>query len=330
MKGKIVLEEHISTARNDRTWDSAGESARNGASYMAAVEHRLRETDERLLEMDACGIDYSILSLTSPGIQSITDTAEAIDAARSDNETIQQEFVDRAPTRFGWFAAVPLQSPDAAADELRRAVGAGAVGALINGYTDLPDGTARYLDHPDNHVFWETASALNVPVYLHPREPLLGQRKVYEGYDSLVGSAWGFGHETATHAIRLMLGGIFDEFPGLQVIVGHLGEGLSILLPRLEHRLRKQRNGIGLGTAQLPVGDYFRRNFYVTTSGHFHTKAVLSAVSELGVDRVLFSVDYPYEDMGEATEWFDHALLAESDRLKIGRENAQRLFSLGQ
>ncbi len=327
MKGKIVLEEHVTTPLNNSLWDSSGEAARNGKAYMNDVERRLLETEQRIAEMDRCGIDIAILSLTTPGAQSILDTSKAIDFAIQTNDQIAENFVSTHPERFRAFATVALQSPRAAADELQRAVTSlGFKGVLINGYTGNAD-TARYLDEGPVWEFWERVAQLDVPVYLHPREPLPSQRRIYEGYSSLVGSAWGFAHETATHAIRLMLSGLFDKYPNLTIILGHLGEGLPLMLPRLEHRLRMQQNGEGLGSAKRPVSDYFSRNFYLTTSGHFHTKGLLDAISEIGVDRVLFSVDYPYESMVTASEWFDAALISENDREKIGRTNALRLFA---
>ncbi len=331
MKGKIVLEEHLTTPLNNSLWDSSGEAARNGKAYMNDVERKLLDTEQRIAEMDRCGIDVAILSLTTPGAQSILDTSKAIDFARQTNDHIGKQFVARHPDRFRAFATVALQSPKAAADELERAVTSlGFKGALINGYTNVGNAdTAQYLDEAPVLEFWDRVAQLDVPVYLHPREPLPGQRRIYQGYSSLVGSAWGFAQETAAHGIRLMLSGLFDKYPNLTIILGHLGEGLPLTLPRLEHRLRMQQNGQGLGSAKRPVSDYFSRNFYLTTSGHFHTKGLLDAISEIGVDRVLFSVDYPYESMVTASEWFDEALISENDRKKIGRTNALRLFAEG-
>lgn len=328
MKAKIVLEEHLSTALNNSMWDASGEAARNGKTYMDDVEARLLDADRRIEEMDRCGIDVAVLSLTSPGAQSILDRAAAVDFAKRTNDEIVERYTSVHPGRLQAFATVALQSPKDAADELERAVvELGMRGALVNGYTNIGDvETAQYLDEAPVWEFWERAAKLDVPVYLHPREALPSQQRIYEGYSSLVGSAWGFAHETATHAIRLMLSGLFDRYPNLTVILGHLGEGLPLMLPRLEHRLRMQRDGAGLGQAKRPVGEYFSNNFYVTTSGHFHTKGLLNTISEVGVDRVLFSADYPYESMQTASEWFDHALLSENDRVKIGRTNAARLF----
>lgn len=125
-----------------------------------------------------------------------------------------------------------------------------------------------------------------------------------------------------------MLSGLFDKYPELTIIVGHLGEGLPFLLPRLEARLYKQRDGEGLGKAKKKVSHYFNHNFYVTTSGHFHSKALRDTIAEIGVDRILFSVDSPYEDIETGAKWFDHADISENDLHKIGRENAIRLFKL--
>ena len=296
---------------------------------MDYVDSHLLDVDERIKIMDATGVERTILSLTSPGIQSITDTELAVKVARDTNDLVKRNFVDQRPGRLSMFACLPTQDGAAAAAELRRAVGElGAVGALINGYTNVTDAdTARYLDDDAYEPMWAAVADLGVPVYLHPREPLPVQQAIYAGYESLVGSAWGFAHETATHAVRLMLSGLFDRHPGVQVILGHLAEGLPFLLPRLEHRLDKQQDGAGLGTARRKVSEYFSDNFYATTSGHFHTRTLFNTIAELGVDRVMFSADYPYETMEEAAGWFDSSLLSANDARKIGRENARRLFA---
>jgi predicted TIM-barrel fold metal-dependent hydrolase len=330
MDNKWALEEHLSTAENNKLWNSDGESARNGKNLTAYVESHLLDVDERIKIMDATGIERAVLSLTSPGIQSLTDPKVAVEVARHTNDIIRSQYVDKHPDRLSMFASVPTQDPQAAADELERAVrDLGALGALVNGYTNVSDDdTAKYLDHPSFAPFWAKLAELNVPLYLHPREPLPSQTLIYDGYSSLIGSAWGFAHETGTHAVRIMLSGIFDQHPDVQVILGHLGEGLPFLLPRLEHRLDRQSEGSGLGPARRRVSEYFNNNFYVTTSGHFHTRTLYNTISELGVDRVMFSADYPYENMEEAAAWFDSSLLCHNDSLKIGRENARRLFAM--
>lgn len=329
MKDKIALEEHISTIENNRYWDSESEGIRNGKKYMEYIERHLLDPSLRLDLMDQYGVELMILSLTSPGVQSFLNANEATEFAKRTNDLMAKQLL-AGQSRFMGFATVALQDPTAAADELERAVTQlNMKGALINGYTNVEDdNTGQYLDEPPIWEFWERASKLNVPIYLHPREPLPTQIRNYENYASLIGSAWGFAHETATHAVRLMLSGLFDKYPQLTVILGHLGEGLPFLLPRLQHRLHKQRNGAGLGQATKTVSEYFSQNFYITTSGHFHTKALVDSIAEIGIDRVMFSVDTPYEDVEEAATWFDDAVISDNDRQKIGRENAVRLFSL--
>jgi gamma-resorcylate decarboxylase len=163
-----------------------------------------------------------------------------------------------------------------------------------------------------------------VPFYLHPRYPLPGGHRAYEGHPWLAASAWGFAEEAAIHALRLMCCGLFDDYPKLQIVLGHLGERIPYDLWRLDHRLAKVPNR----PARRTMRDYLRNNFHVTTSGNFCTPSLLHAIGTLGVDRVLFAVDYPFEDHAEASAWFDKAELAESDRVKIGRDNARALFAL--
>jgi 2,3-dihydroxybenzoate decarboxylase len=332
MNDKIALEEHVSSDAMNALWDAAGEASRNGQEYMDWVEDRLIDVSERISDMDECGIATTILSMTSPGVQGIVEPGLAVSSARQTNDYIYRTFVEPHPDRFAFFAAVALQDSEAASNELRRSVSElGAKGALVNGYTNVcDDQTARYLDEAENEPFWATVAELEVPVYLHPREPLPTQTRIYDGYSSLVGSAWAFGHETSTHAVRLMLSGLFDRQPGIQVILGHLGEGLPFTLPRLEHRLYMQRNGARLGVAKEPVSHYFNRNFLITTSGHFHTRTLECAIGEIGSDRVMFSIDYPYETMQEAAAQFDASLLCHNERLKVGRDNAAPVFRIGR
>jgi predicted TIM-barrel fold metal-dependent hydrolase len=170
--------------------------------------------------------------------------------------------------------------------------------------------------------------ALGVPVYLHPRPPLMSQRRAYQGYEVLADSPWGFGAETSLHSLRLILSGLFDRFPRLQVILGHLGEGLPFLLPRVEHRLRHMSPHVR-GKQQKPVTSYLRENFYITTAGNFRAQAFIDTMLEVGSDRILYSVDYPYETVKEQNDFFDNLPISETDRRKIGRENALKLLRLG-
>jgi 2,3-dihydroxybenzoate decarboxylase len=202
----------------------------------------------------------------------------------------------------------------------------GFSGALVNGFSQIGEAdSAVFYDLPQYRPFWATVQQLDVPFYLHPRAPLTTRQQSYEGHLWLVGSVWGFAVETSIHALRLMGSGLFDEYPKLKVILGHLGEGLPFNIWRVDHRISK---GTQRTKAQLSMGEYLRENFYITTSGNFHTQALTDVVLEVGADRVLYSVDYPFEDMAEAASWFDQAAISEPDRLKIARSNAQKLFQL--
>lgn len=180
MQNKWALEEHLSTAENNALWDSAGESARNGKALTDYVEAHLLDVDERIALMDKTGIERAILSLTSPGVQSILDAETAIRVARDTNDAVRASYVDKFPGRLSMFACLPTQDAGEAADELERAVrDLGAVGALINGYTNVGDNqTGRYLDDPSYAPLWSKVAELDVPVYLHRREPLPAQARV--------------------------------------------------------------------------------------------------------------------------------------------------------
>ena len=330
MDGKVALEEHFSTTLNNKQWDAKGEEDRNGQAYAKDVERRLLDPDLCIAEMDRAGIDVCIMSLTSPGVQSVVDVGKARELARESNEAAEA-FMARYPDRLRAFAAVPLQDVKAACDELEKAVGQGPfVGVLVNGYTQTgANEEVFYLDEAPLDDFWAECERLEAPIYLHPREPLPSQQRSIKGYPELGGSAWAFFYETSTHAVRLMLGGVFDRFPKLQVVLGHLGEGLPYMLPRLQHRLDEQREGTKGSKAKRRPSFYFANNFHVTTSGHFHTKPFLEAIDQIGRDRMMFSVDYPYEQMDVGGRWFDDMRLSDALKLQIGRENANRLFKLG-
>ncbi|WP_411129982.1 amidohydrolase family protein [Streptomyces sp. x-19] len=318
--GKIALEEHFNLPEFS---DEVPQYV--SPEIMKDINRRLLDLGaERLAEMDAAGIDFSLLSLTSPGIQGKIDPKRAVaDAART-NDTLA-EVVATNPTRFGGFAALPLQDPAAAAAELERCVTQlGFHGALVNGYTNIKDAdTGWYYDHERFWTFWERAEALRVPVYLHPRDPLAGNQGIYEGHPELFGAVWTFTVETATHALRLMTSGLFDRFPKLTVILGHLGETLPFNMWRIAHRAAAMGDLIKF---DKPLTHYLLNNFYVTTSGNFHTQTLNATMAEMGADRVLYSSDYPYESMREASDWFDNAALNDNDRAKIGHLNARRLF----
>ena len=280
----------------------------------------------RLAEMDAHGIERAILSLNSPGIQGIPDTATAIDVARRANDVLA-DAIAKHPMRFAGFAALPMQDPDAAAAELTRSVRElGFKGALVNGFSQVGAAdTVVYCDDPRYAAFWSVAEELNAPFYLHPRDPLLMREPIYDGHPWLQGPVWAFAMETAIHALRLMASGLFDRHPRLTLILGHLGEGLPYNIWRVDHRLRKAPRGI---PAQRPLGDYLRGNVYLTTSGNFRTPTLTDAIAEVGVGRILFSVDHPFERTVDAVTWFRDVPLPEADRRAIAGENSAALFGV--
>jgi 2,3-dihydroxybenzoate decarboxylase len=222
-----------------------------------------------------------------------------------------------------------MQDPEAAAQELTRcAKDLGFVGALVNGFSQAgkPD-SALYYDLPQYRPLWRVVADLGVPFYLHPRNPLPGAIPGYEGHNWLMGPNWAFHAETSVHALRLIGSGLFDEHPGLQIILGHLGEGIPAYLWRIDHR-NDWMKAPHKYAAKKSVADYFRNNFVLTTSGNFSTSALIQSIAEIGVERVLWSADYPFEDISDAADWIDAAPISEADRQKIGRTNALTLFKL--
>lgn len=316
--GKIALEEHFSMPETI------------GESYAALREDwRLKILDMgdgRIAEMDRGGVEICILSLTTPGIQGIPNVSQAVDLSRRANDYLAAH-MSKFPKRLKGFAALPMQDPQAAAQELTRCVKElGFCGALVNGFSQVGVAdSAVYYDLPQYRPFWAAVEQLGVPFYLHPRAPLESRQQVYNGHPWFVSSAWGFQAETSIHALRLMASGLFDEYPKLQLILGHLGEALPFCMWRVDHRLSKQAVP---PKSKLPLAQYLRESFYITTSGNFREQALADVMFEVGADRILYSVDYPFEDMTEAAGWFDSVSISETDRVKIGRTNAQKLFRL--
>lgn len=318
---KIALEEHLAPPENmDATRYMGAVSPGPGKPFQV----RSSSPADLLAEMDANGIEMSVLSLRSSTIESTPLKQTAIELARRSNDYLAQ-VVAKHPTRFQAFAALPMQDPEAAAHELLRSVRElGFRGAMVKGFSQVGD-TAAYYDLPQYWDFWGTVESLGVPFYLHPRYPLKTGMEAMEGHPWLRGSVWFFGVETATHALRLMASGLFDQYPKLTIILGHLGETLPNVIWRIDHRLKGESANI---PAKKTFTDYLRNNFYVTTSGNFYTPALTNAIATMGADRILFSVDFPYEQTHEAAEWFDHAEIGDTDRTKIARTNAQKLLKL--
>jgi 2,3-dihydroxybenzoate decarboxylase len=295
--------------------------------YYRPIWGKLGEFDrDRLASMDEAGIAHQVISLTAPGVQAVTDPAAASREARRQNDFLAGQ-VARHPGRFSGFAAVALQEPGGAVAELRRAVGQrGFQGVLVNGYTNDGDHEhGRYLDEPAYYPFWEALCELDVPLYLHPRTALPGGLALYAGHPEMKGATWGFGSETAAHAVRLLLSGHFDRFPAARLILGHLGEGLPALMWRTESMFRLNPFG---NKVSKTIPEYFADNIWITTSGNFSDSALINAILTVGADHILFSVDYPYAENAAAADWIEKAPISELDRRKIANGNARALFNL--
>lgn len=275
----------------------------------------------RLEQMDAAGIDFQILSLFDPGVQEYDDAAVAVDYARRANDDLA-DTVRQYPDRFGGFATLATQDPDAAAAELRRAVvDLGLVGALINGHTH-----GRYLDDPAYEPLFATAETLGVPLYLHPTTPHPAVMAAwFAPYvdQGLHLASWGFAVEAGTHALRLIYSGLFDRHPNLQMILGHLGEMLPFTAFRTDRYYGLGGSG---GRLQKLPSEYLRENFYFRTSGNFSPPAMACTLAVMGADRVMFSVDYPMDDNVDGANFLASYPLDEADRRQVGYGNALRLF----
>src|SRR5688500_17905050 len=313
----IALEEHYFDPEVTKHFKEGGPAAR-----LPALRERLFDVGElRLKEMDEAGIDIQVLSHGAPATQRM-DAETAVPVARRANDKLKQ-LIDSHPDRFRGFAALPTADPKAAADELERAVAKlGFKGAMLHG---LANGV--FLDDRRFWPIFERAQALDVPLYMHPAVPHPAVVDAYykdylKEFPALLTAAWGFTVETATQAIRLVLSGVFEAYPRLRIILGHLGEGLPFSLWRIDMALARQ------GNRPTPFRDCFREHFWITTSGNFSTPALVCAVMELGADRILFSVDYPFVLNPPAMDWMQHIPLGPEDRAKIYGGNAKRLLRL--
>lgn len=326
----IALEEHfaapgIKSATSSGEWATrTRELGERGLRLGTGVLDQLADLGEgRLAAMDAAGIDVQVLSHTQPGVETLEAT-DAVPLARDANDLLAAA-VARHPDRFAGFATVPTPAPGAAADELERAVAKlGLKGAIINGRTH-----GRFLD---DQFFWpifECAEQLAVPLYLHPAAPSQAVLAAsYEGLPTAAGhwlsiAAWGWHVDTGLHALRLIAAGVFDRFPKLQVVIGHMGEAIPFMLERTNMTLAKRVTGL-----KRDVKDYFVENFHVTTSGFFSYPPLLCLLLVLGPDRVMFAVDYPYSSNEEGRAFLDGAPLSPADKEKIAHANAERFLGL--
>lgn len=316
----IGLEEHFVTP--ELAGYGAGTASIAQPAVWAEASRRLLDVaGERLAAMDAAGLDVQVLSLNSPGIQAEPDAAVAVARAAAVNDLLA-ETVAAHPDRFAGFAALPLQDPRAAAKELERSVTAlGMRGALVNAHTQ-----GRYLDDPSLRVVWECAQGLDVPLYLHPANGV-DSPHVLSGHPELTGPMWSWGADTAAHFLRLVFGGVLDDFPDARVLLGHMGEGLPYAAWRLDSRWGFH-NHHGIELARGNPSEYLLHNLYVTTSGVCSAAPLRCALSALGAGHVLFGTDYPFEDMAVATEFLATAPMSDPEREAVAHGNAERLLRL--
>lgn len=313
---KVALEEHfLSPGVIDYWRPTMTEVAPElGATFF----QRLTDFgDLRLEAMDRAGIARAVLSVAGPGVQIERDAAIATRNARESNDFLARE-IQKRPDRYSGFSHIALQDPKAAADELERCIrDLKFCGAMINGHTH-----GKYLDDRTFDPFWERADALGASIYLHPADPV-APLPVLAGYKFLSRPMWGWGVETGSHALRLIVGGHFERFPRSKLVLGHLGETLPFLLWRFDSRAKF--HGLQL---KKPPSEYIRQNVLVTTSGMCSIEPLACTISALGEDRVMFAADFPFESTEEAAEFIDNAPLAPAVREAVCYANAGRHLGL--
>jgi predicted TIM-barrel fold metal-dependent hydrolase len=336
----VAVEEHFHTPEVVEAWAAAPTAVEDGTAQYAVgaragVGERLAELGERRIQdMDDEGIDVQVLSLNSPGVQNLAPS-DAVALARSANDVVAAA-VAAWPERFEGFATLPTPDGDAAADELRRSVRElGLKGAMLNGRT----GT-RNMDHPDFAGIYETAAELKVPLYIHPQMPVPPVRAAYysgisqkdvlgQNFDSVFASwALGWHIETGIQLLRLIYSGTFDRHPELQIIVGHWGEAVLFYSERI-----RVLDGMGRNLDR-PLADYLRQNVYYSGSGILSERYLQWAIDLVGVERIMYSTDYPYMnaadgslDLGNglARSWFEQQPISDADKEKIANGNWERL-----
>ena len=310
----IALEEHY--------WDNELSVYYQNIERNPEIVRRMSDFGElRIKEMDEAGIDVQVLSHGAPSMQNVKADV-AVEMGRRVNDRLA-EICAQKPDRFAAFGALPTADPVAASDELARCVERlGFKGAMIHGTAN-----GMFLDDKRFWPIFERAQKLDVPIYLHPSIPLQAVMDAYykdyvQTFPMVIRAAWGFTVETATQAIRMVLSGIFDKYPDLKIIIGHLGETLPFLVWRIDQALSRP------GGKALSFRDVFCNHFYLTTSGNFSNPALLCCVQEMGVDRIMFAVDWPFVANPLGTKWMETVPLCEEDKVKILSGNAKRLLRM--
>ena len=284
--------------------------------YQTVLRRLLDLGVERLGIMDEAGIDMQILSMTSPGVQMFdADTATAM--AQSTNDQLAAAVANQ-PRRYAALASIAPQDPTRAAKEIDRAINTLKLnGLIVNSHTH-----GEYLDHTKFWPILEAASALNAAIYIHPRNPPPPASKLLDGPYNLYGAIWGFQAETGLHAMRLIVNGVFDAFPSLKIVLGHMGEALPYWLYRMDYMWR--------GSLKRKPSEYVRDNFVITTSGVNDHAVLAFCHGVLGAEHLMFAVDYPYQETTEAAKFMRSAPLSDADLDRIAFQNAERIFHIGK
>jgi predicted TIM-barrel fold metal-dependent hydrolase len=286
------------------------------------VHNRLIDLYEmRMREMDKYDVDMHLLALTSTGVQ-MMEPDRAVRVAEIGNDRLR-EAIQRHPDRFTGLATVAVQDPPRAVKEIERAITKLKLnGVMINSHTN-----GEYLSEQKYWPILEAIEDLNVPLYIHPRAPIPLMAKAYKA-DHLEHAIWGYQAETGLHGLRLITGGVFDQFPKLQVVLGHMGEGIPYWLYRLDFMYGRVKIDFGRRKLKLTPSEYFKRNFYITTSGMNWEPTLKFCIEALGADRIMWAIDYPYQDHPDAVEFMDAARISEKDKQAIYHGNAERVFKI--
>ena len=316
----IAIEEHFLSAACRPIFEK---QAKTPPTIEETVLSKLLDLgDGRLKDMDESGIDVQVLMHTL-----FPDThPDAVGLARETNDQLA-EAIATHPDRYAGFAILPWAHPEAAVDEMKRAVRSLGFNAVMgNGAAN-----GRFLDDPSFLPVWEQAAVLNVPVYIHPALPPGAVSDAYfEGFDPplkwlLSTSCWGWHSEMGLHALRLIFSGLFDRLPSLQLIIGHMGEMFPFMLDRIDDRMSRCENNL-----KLKVSDYFQQNFHISTSGFFSEPPLFLGLHTIGADRIMFAVDYPFSSNRQGRQFLDKLSISQADKAKITHLNAERLLRIGK
>src|SRR6202161_2432760 len=309
------LDKLLVAAIYDATAKSSGYSALNFLDGLLDTEKR------RLAEMDQFGIDMHLLSLTAPGVQMFdADTATELAALANDRLA---EICRRHPTRFSGLASFAPQSPKRAAKEMERAIKKLKLnGFILNSHTHN-----EYLDNPKYFPILEAAEDLGGCIYIHPRAPSDGLAAPFRDY-GLDSAQWGYGIEVGTHAVRMMASGLFDRFPKLKICIGHMGEAVHFWIWRITFMNSRSQNIGRAPKTSITMAEYFQRNFVITTSGVEDPLALDYSIKKLGIDNVMWAIDYPYQPSAPAVAFMDAVELSAGDKAKVYHRNAERVFHI--